>query len=146
MSLIKNKSGIQLELRKEMELRDKAISGDMILVVSPAALGSSAAAVTAAIAGSGFTRDVVIELQAANGDVHSWFDGTFTIAIAEVTAGTGTASIVSTTATFENGRCTITITYIGTWAAADTATLTITGGTKLGYTIANKTSVDTLIA
>lgn len=150
MSAIKNKEGFQLELRKEMELRDKAMSGDIVLVVSPAALGSSAAAVNAAIAGADakFSRDIVIELQAANGDVHSWFDGTLAIADTEVTAGSGTVSIAGsiTVATLVNGRAVVTLEYIGAWAAADTATLTVTGGTILGYNIANKSSTDTLVA
>lgn len=149
MSNIKNKEGIQLELRNEVALRDKALSGDMVLVLSPATLGSSAAAVNAAIGGANakFTRDVVIELQAANGDVHTWFDGTFAIA-ATKTSVAGVIAIAGalTVATFVNGRTTITLEYTGTWAAADTATLTVTGSTKLGYTITNKTSVDTLVA
>lgn len=145
MSLKKNDVGIQPALKNYMLQYDKALSAAGVLVMSPATLGSSAAAVNTAIAGSGFTRDVVIEFQAADGTVHDWFDGDFTIAIAD-TAVAGTATIVSTTATFVNGRCTITITYIGAWAGADTCTLTITGSTKLGYTVANKTSVDTLIA
>jgi hypothetical protein len=118
----------------------KALSNASVLVVSPATLGSSAAVVN----GGGFTRNVAIELQDVDGTLHDWFDGTFTVAIADTS--TGTATIPSTTATFINGRVVITITYTGTWAAADTCTLTITGGTKLGYTVSNKTSVDTLIA
>lgn len=149
MSEIKNKEGIQLELRNEVALRDKALSGDMVLVATPATLGSSAAAVNAAIGGAAakFTRNVVIELQSANGDVHTWFDGTFAIA-ATKTSVAGVIAIAGalTVATFVNGHATITLEYTGTWVAADTATLTVTGSTKLGYTITNKTSVDTLVA
>jgi hypothetical protein len=149
VSEIKNKPGIQLELRNEVVLRDKALSGDMVLVVVPATLGSSAATVNAAIGGvdAKFTRDVVIELEAANGDVHTWFDGTFDIAATKTsTAGVIAIADALTEASFVNGRATITLEYTGTWAAADTATLTVTGSSKLGYTIANKTSVDTLVA
>lgn len=144
------KEGFPLELRKQLELRDKAMSGDMVLVLTPATLGSSAAAVTAAIGGAAakFTRDIRVELQTAAGEVHTWFDGTFAAAGSEVTAGDGTADIAAagTTVTLVNGVGTVTLEYIGTWAAADTATLTVTGGTLLGHTIANKTSVDTLVA
>jgi hypothetical protein len=133
-----------------LEIQQKGMSGDMVLVASPIALGSSAAAVTAAIAGAAakFTRDVTITLKTAAGEVHSWFNGTFAIAIAEVTAGSGVSAIAGgvAVATFVNGVATVTINYTGVWAAADTQTFTITGSTKLGYAIANKTSVDTLIA
>lgn len=149
MSDIMNREGFQLELRKEIALRDKAMSGDMVLVVSPATLGSSAAAVNAVIDGDDekFTRDVRIELQAANGDVHTWFDGTFAIA-ATKSSGSGAIAIAGglSNATLKNGVAVVTLEYTGEWAEADTTTLTVTGGTKLGYTISNKTSVDTLVA
>jgi hypothetical protein len=143
-----NREGFQPASREEIAQRDKALSGDIILSVTPAVLGSSAAAVNAAIAGSAakFTRKVSIELQSANSNLHGWFDGTF--AIAASNTGSGTIAIAGglTTATFTNGRASVTLEYTGTWAAADTATLTVTGGTKLGYAVSNKTSVDTLIA
>lgn len=144
MSAISKRDGIDLELRKQILQRDKAMSAAAVLNVSPATLGSSAAAVTTAIAGAGFTRNVAIELRAADGTLHDWFDGTFVIGIADTAAGA--ATIVSTTATFVNGRCVIVITYTGAWANTNTSTLTITGGTLLGFTVADKTSVDTLIA
>lgn len=129
---------------------EKGLNGDLVLVATPATLGSSAAVVAAAIAGAAakFTREITIELQSADGELHDWFNGTFAILKAEVTVGTGTAAIAGalTVATFVNGRAKVTLEYIGTWAAADTATLTITGSTKLGYDITNKTSVDTLVA
>lgn len=150
MSLIQNDVGIQPELKKYILQIDKALSAAGVLVVTPDTLGSSAAAVNTAIGGAAakFTRDVVIEFQDADGTVHDWLDGTFAIAVAEVTAGNGVSAIAgsATVATFINGRATITIEYTGTWAAADTQTFTITGSTRLGYTVANKTSVDTLIA
>jgi ribosomal protein L18E len=145
-----NPAGRVRALVEYLEIQQKGISGDMVLVASPIALGSSAAAVTAAIAGAAakFTRDVTIKLQTAAGEVHSWFNGTFAIAVAEVTAGSGVSAIAGgvAVATFVNGVATVTINYTGVWAAADTQTLTITGSTKLGYAITNKTSVDTLIA
>lgn len=128
----------------------KAMSGNLFLSVSPAICGSSAAAVATAIAGdeAKFTRIVQVELVDAEGNIHNWFNGTFAVATVEITVGDGTCAIANsdTSVTLVNGVGTITLEYIGTWAAADTQTLTVTGGTKLGYTIANKTSVDTLIA
>lgn len=148
MSDIEFREGFPLELRREILRRDKALSGDMLLVVSPATLASSAAAVNAAIGGAAakFTRQVVVELQAANGERHDWFDGTFAIAATKSSSGTIAIAGALSVATFVNGRATITLEYTGTWTAADTATFTITGGAKLGYTISNKTSVDTLAA
>lgn len=129
--------------------QEKALSGDMVLVATPATLGSSAAAVNAAIGGAGakFSRDIVIKLQDAAGNVHSWFNGTFAIAAAKVSTS-GVVAIAGglSVATFVNGVATITLNYTGTWAAADTQTFTVTGSTKLGYTIADKTSKDTLAA
>lgn len=122
---------------------ETALVGDMVLVVTPATLGSSAATVNA----GGFTREVKVELQNAAGDVHEWFNSTFAIA-ASKTSASGVIAIAGalTEASFVNGRATITLEYSGAWAAADTATLTVTGSTKLGYAITDKTSVDTLVA
>lgn len=129
---------------------EKALAGDMVLVLTPATTGSSAAAVTAAIGGAAgkYTRQVKVELKSAAGEVHEWFNGTFAIGVAEVTAGNGVAAIADSATTVElvEGVGTVTIEYTGAWAAADTQTLTVTGGEKLGYAISNKTSVDTLIA
>jgi hypothetical protein len=123
---------------------ETGLAGDMALVVTPATLGSSAAVVNA----GGFSREIKVELKNAAGDVHEWFNGTFAIAATEVTVGDGTSAIegAATTVTLVNGVGTVTIEYIGTWASADTQTLTVTGSTKLGYAITDKTSVDTLIA
>lgn len=127
---------------------ERALSGDLVLVCSPATKASSAAAVTTAIAGAGFTRTVTVSLKNAAGDVHDWYDGTFAIAVSESTAGNGVSAIVGggSTVTLVDGVGSVDIAYTGNWAAADTQTLTVTGGTKLGYTISNKTSVDTLVA
>jgi hypothetical protein len=162
MEAIADLMAVQPELRREIELRDtadttrdtartltdKAMSGDLVLVVTPATLGSSAVAVTAAIGGAEgkFTRNVTVTLKTAGGDTHSWFNGTFSVAGSEVTAGNGTCATSAATVTLVNGVGTCTLEYIGTWALGDTATVTVTGGTKLGYSITNKTSVDTLIA
>lgn len=130
--------------------QETALAGDLVIVATPAALGSSAAAVNAAIGGAAakFTRQVRIELQNAAGDIHTWFNGSLAIAVAEITAGDGISAIAGgvSTVEFVEGVGTITIEYTGTWAAADTQTLTITGGTILGYAVTDKTSVDTLIA
>jgi len=123
-----------------MEMQEKALNGDMVLEVTPATLGSSAATIA--------TRDVTVKLLDADGNAHSWFNGTFAIAVDDVTDGDGTSAIEdsATTVTMVEGVGTFTIEYSDTWAEADTETLTVTGGTLLGYTITDKTSVDTLVA
>ncbi|MDF2881583.1 MAG: hypothetical protein K0R54_2140 [Clostridiaceae bacterium] len=128
---------------------EKALNGDMVLVLSPATTGSSAATVNAAIGGSNakYTRKVTVSVKTAAGEVCSFINGTFAIAATKTsTNGVIAISGSATTVTISEGIGTVTLEYTGTWVAADTQTLTITGGTKLGYTIANKTSIDTLIA
>lgn len=133
-----------------MRVVEKGLNGDMVLTLTPATLGSSAATVNAAIAGEDgkFTRSVKVEVKTSDGEICTFINGTFAIAISEVTAGDGTSAIAesATTVTIVEGVGTVTIEYVGTWALGDTQTLTVTGGTKLGYSIANKTSVDTLVA
>ena len=139
----------ELEANTEQDrLRSLALSGDIALACSPAATGSSAAAVAAAIAGtaSKFTRTVTVSLVTAAGDVHSWFSGTRDIAAARVGAGTIGIAASATAVTFVNGVATVVLEYTGTWAAENTATLTVTGGTLYEFTIENATSVDTLVA
>jgi len=127
---------------------ERAMAGEMVLVVSPATLGSSAANVNKAINADGkFVRRVKVELKAsADGDVHQWFTGSFSAAVAKT--GNGTAAIADNrnSVELENGVGYVDIVYTGTWAKDDTCTLTITGRTIMGYSISNKTSVDTLIA
>ena len=126
---------------------ERAMAGEMVLVVSPATLGSSAADVNEAIGADGkFVRRVKVELKAsADGDVHQWFTGSLE---AEVTpSGSGNAAIADNgdSVELENGVGYVDIEYTGTWAEGDTCTLTITGGTIMGYSVSNKTSVDTLV-
>ena len=133
-----------------MAVMEKGINGDMVLEVTPAILGSSAAAVTTAIASEAlkFVRPVTVKLKTATEEVCTFLNGTFAIAVAEVTGGTGTAALAGSVSaiTLVNGVGTVNIEYIGVWASGDTQTFTVTGGEKMGYTIADKTSVDTLIA
>jgi hypothetical protein len=123
-----------------------ALSGQLVLSITPATVGNSAAAVTTAIAGAGFSRNVTIALVDASSNIHTWFDGTFAITIADTATGAAAIRGGASVATFVNGVALITIDYTGTWASTNTSTFTITGGTKLGFTVADKTSVDTLIA
>lgn len=129
---------------------EKALSGDVTLVLTPATLGSSAAKVAAAIAGTAekFVRTVKFELKDATGNVHTWFNGEIAISIAETTAGDGVSAVAdsATTVSLVEGVGSVDIEYTGIWAAADTSTLTTTQRDIAGVTIAAKTSKDTLVA
>lgn len=132
-----------------MEQIERGLAGELQLVLSPATTGSLDADIADAItADSKFIRTVKAELKsAADGMLHTWFTGSFAAAVAAAAAGDGAVALAdeATAVSLKNGVGTIAIEYTGTWAAGDTCTLTITGGNVLGYTVANKTSVDTIV-
>ena len=133
----------------EDRLRRLAMSGDIALKCTPATLGNSAAAITAAITAAEddkFLRSVQVTLETAAGEVHSWFSGTRAITIADTASGAAAIAAEADTVTFVNGVGTVVIEYTGTWATGNTSTLTVVGSTLLGHTVANKTSIDTLVA
>jgi hypothetical protein len=156
LKFIMQKIGFQPEIRRELAIRDKAMSGDMKLVCSPAALGSSAAVVNAAIAGSAgvFKRAVVVSLKTLEGDIHDWYDGPVAGGIGGLafsvahTSARGTVAIdASSPSTLTAGQAVITLDYTGTWAEGDTARLVVIPslhGIQFGNHEA--VSVDTLIA
>lgn len=118
-----------------------AIQGDMVLSISPA----TAAPVPTSEA---WTRDVVITLKNAAGDVHEWCDMAFatTLSIAD-TSSAGTASIASTTLTLVNGVATVTVTGdAADWLDTEADTLTVGNLTIMGYTVTGGTSVETFTA
>jgi len=137
MSNINVKLGIKPAVRKELALRDKAFSGDIVWVVTP----STVAPVPTAAA---WTRTVVVELQTAAGEVHEWFSDALATGNSIADDGGGTASIVSTTLTIVNGRAEVVVSGTeATWANTETDTYTVTEATILGYTVAAVTSVET---
>lgn len=126
-----------------MAIRDKCLAGDMVLVTANAT--TSAGTINTAIAGVNkkYTKTVTFTLKTAADATHTWFNGVFPVAVTKVS----TAGIISTAhayITLVDGVGTIDVIMTGTWAQNDTVTVTVTGGTKYGYTIANKASVDTL--
>jgi len=130
--------GVQPELRKELSLRDEALSGDMLFVVSPATVAPVPTA-------AAWTRTVTVELQTAGGKLHNWFNKAITtgVSIAD-TSTAGTASIPSTTLTFVNGIASVVVSGdVADWLNTETDTLTVAQATILGSTIAAKTSVET---
>jgi hypothetical protein len=139
MSLINNKAGIQPVLRDEFDLRDKAMSGDLVWVATPATIDTAAT-------GAAWERTVHVELQTASGEVHEWFSDTIATGNSIADDGGGTASIVSTDLTIVNGKADVVVSGdASTWAAAETDTYTVTEATILGYTVAAATSVETFI-
>jgi hypothetical protein len=133
----------------------KALSGDMVLECDPSVAGTSAATLNAAAAGT-FTKDIVINLKDAAGNLHKWVSLAIAAATSEVVVDADVAAPVVSDVTPDlvNGTITVTLTYdtdggvTKTYAAGDTVTLTIsapTGGI-LGYPVANATFVDTIVA
>lgn len=133
-----NEIGIQPEIRDEIALRDKAMAGDLIFVVTPAT-------VTPAPRATAWTRTVKIALKTSAGEIHTWFNKAITsgVSIAD-TSTAGTASIPSTTLTFVEGEASVVISGDAQdWLNTETDTLTVAQATILGYTVASKTSVET---
>lgn len=58
-------TAVQPQLRDEIELRDKALSGDIVFSITPATVVSTPTS-------AAWTRDVVVEAQDAAGNVHTW--------------------------------------------------------------------------
>lgn len=138
---ILNRVGVQPAVRLLLALRDKAMAGDMLWVVTPAT-------VAPAPTSAAWTRSVVVELQTAAGEVHTWFNDAIAtgVSIAD-TSTAGTATIPSTTLTIVNGRAVIVVSGdAADWLDTETDTLTVAEATILGYTVAAKTSVETFTA
>lgn len=126
---------------------ENGLSGDIMIVPVPAACGSSAAAVNTVIGAEGkFTRTVHVKLTDTDGTVHEWFNGSLAVAASKSsTSGLVAIEDSATSMLFVNGEGDVIIEYTGAWAADDTATVTVSG-TILGYSLTQKTSVDTLVA
>jgi hypothetical protein len=125
----------------DIEMMGKALSGDLVFTVTPAT--TTRAAGTYAI-----SRDVTVKLTDADGNVHTWFNKAISNGCSVGDTSTaGTAAIANTTLTFVNGVATKTVTAASAaWVAAETNTLTIAQATIAGYTVAQKTSVETITA
>lgn len=138
---LNNDIAIAPKLREEMALRDKALAGDIVFVVTPETVDRTATS-------DAWTRTVVVELQTSAGEVHTWLDKAITSGVSiEDDSTEGTASITSTTLNLEKGRAEIVVSGDAEdWVDEDTNTLTVAEATILGYTVASKTSVETIVA
>lgn len=132
------KFGLSPQERAELDLMAKAMAGDMVWVLTPAT-------VAPAPTSAAWTRKVLVELQTAAGEVHTWFNKAIAngVSIADDSTA-GTASIASTTLTIEKGKAVVTISGDAkAWLNGEKDTLTVAQATILGYTVAAKTSVET---
>jgi len=130
--------GIQPELREYLKLKDKALSGDIVMVIDPET-------VTPAPTAAAWTRNVKISLQTAAGEIHTWLNKAYaTTASIANTSSAGTASIASTTLTLVNGEATIVVSGDAeAWLNSETDTLTIGDIVAGGITVTGGTSVET---
>jgi hypothetical protein len=136
MSNILKKLGIQPALRNELSVRDKAFSGDIVWVVTP----STVVVVPTEV---DWTRTVVVELQTAAGEVHTWFSDEIASGNSIANTGDGTASIVSEILTIVNGRAEVVVSGIEGWDNTNTDTYTVAVATILNTTVSAVTSVET---
>jgi hypothetical protein len=108
------------------------------LVATPATAGSSAAALNAAIAGA-FTKTVFLRFQDADGNVHTWINGTpVTLTPTEVAVDVHIGVPVVTggnAPAFVDGQATVVLTY-GTDGAPGAATKTYAIADTIGFTAA----------
>lgn len=126
-----------------------ALSGDMVLKVTPATASPKVADMVAAAV----EYDVHIRLETAAGVLHDWYNGEVLLAIASDDS-TGAASIdpVAGEHKMVKGEMDVKVTLDNkTWTAGKKATLTVsvpaTAGTGiLGWALASKTFVATVAA
>ncbi len=140
MSDINKKSGIQPAVRKEFSVRDAAMAGDIVMVISPVTLDTPATALA-------FTRNVLVSIETAAGVVHDWLSADYTTTLSIADASTaGTASIVSTTLSIRGGSAIVVVSGdAAAWDAAETDTLTVANITVLGESVTGGTSVETFV-
>jgi hypothetical protein len=122
--------------------RDKALSGDMVITVTPAV------AAPEPITGA-WSQTVTVRLLTAAGEPHDWCNMTVaTAATAGDTSALGTASLASRNVVFVNGVATLTLEGSAhAWTDTETATCAVDLGTNvLGYTIAAVTGTVTFTA
>lgn len=138
---LRNPDGVEPSLRDAITVRDKALAGDLVFIVFPATTTQSARS-------TAWSRTVRVELQTAAGEVHDWFDRVITSGCSVGdTSAAGVASINNTTLTFVAGQATKVVNgNAANWLNGDTDTLTIAQATVMGYTVTQKTSVQTFTA
>lgn len=125
-------------------LRAKGSTG---MVIDGANKTTSAATINAGIAGVNKKYEITYacNFEATGGTKHTWFNGVCPV----VVTTDSVAGIVKSEydyVTFEAGDGGVFLTLTGTWVAGEVITITIEGGTQLGYTVSDKVITDTLAA
>lgn len=137
MSLVK-KDGVSPTVRDAFAVRDKALAGDIVMVINPET-------VTPVPLSTAWTRNVRVTIETGAGELHDWLTKTYaTTASIGDTSTAGTASITSTSLIIENGEAVIVVSGDAEdWLNTETDTLTLANITVLGVTVTGGTSVET---
>lgn len=131
----------------ELSLRRNA-AGDGDMVLTSADKTTAAATINSSIAGANKKHEVEFTVtlkNTAGTTTHDWFNGNFEIAVeTDSTAGIIAIKNDLKIITMLDGVGKVTLVYTGTWVATDVVTLSITGGNRYGFTVADKDITDTL--
>jgi hypothetical protein len=126
MSGMNNSLGLSLELRRELGLRDRALSGDLCFSQpAPLVLAASAEPV-----GGSFNR--ALELRTGAGAVHNWFNADLNASLATG----GVSASVPASVSFRNGVAGITLTLATAAIASGSHATVSVWGTVLGQNLA----------
>lgn len=118
----------------------KALSGDIVLDVSPATVSRDETSVA-------WSRTVTVTFKTATGEIHTWLTAVIPgVVSVDDTSVAGTASISSADLTVVNGVATVTVNGDSAdWLDSETDTLTIDPVNLLAYVVLGGTSVQTFI-
>jgi hypothetical protein len=141
MGAAPGKVGIHPNVANELNVRDKAMSGDIVMVISPPTCGQAARS-------TAWSRTVTVSFKTAAGELHDWLTQTFATKVsASDTSTAGTATVGSTSLTVVNGVATVTVSGGAVnWLNTETDTATIAACTVLGVSVTGGTSVQTWTA
>lgn len=118
----------------------KAFCGDVVLKCTPATYAPTPTS-------SAWSQQVVVTLETADGELHKWYSGPVTLAIADTsTAGTATISPAAGAHYMTDGTLTVTVSgNAAAWLNTETVTLTasLVAAQGLAGLAASKTCVIT---
>lgn len=130
-------------VNENFELMSKILSGDVKLTLS-----QTAVSVEATDAAAGPSYEIGIRLEDSDGNLHKWYNGKVTLAVADTSDVVGAAMAVDPVAgsyAMDGGTYGAKVTLSeSAWVANDTATLTVTA-TVCGFN-ASATFVVTVVA
>ena len=130
-------------VNENFELMSKILSGDVKLTLS-----QTAVSVEATDAAAGPSYEIGIKLEDSDGNLHEWYNGKVTLAVADTSDVVGAAMAVDPVAgsyAMDGGTYEAKVTLSeSAWEADDTATLTVTA-TVCGFN-ASATFIVTVIA